>query len=144
LISLATQASCTDSGTILQSLKNTSSPELSSQQVKDVANIMSMYNFSIPSGILTDGSVTVDTALNTYAGIQQEAQNGNFYSFSLVNGQFRMIPPSGGRKAKAARNLCYGNTFQSCDYDDTSASLFFLHSLPGPVLPLEADHASSR
>jgi Concanavalin A-like lectin/glucanases superfamily len=129
LISLATQASCTDSGTILQSLKNTSSPELSSQQVKDVANIMSMYNFSIPSGILTDGSVTVDTALNTYAGIQQEAQNGNFWSFSFDNGQFRVIPPTGGRKAKAARNLCYGNTFQSCDYDDTSVENFTLECL---------------
>jgi hypothetical protein len=129
LTALATQANCTESGTIIQSLKDTSSPDLSSKTVKDVADIMRQYNFSIPDGILTDGKVGMDTALNTYANIQQEAQVGNSWGFTIVNGQLQWTMPSVGRKAKAARNLCYGNPFQSCDYDDTSVEDFSLKCL---------------
>ena len=112
LSALARQASCTDAGTMLQALNDSSNPELSSKQVRDIAGVMRSYNFSIPDSLLQDGNIVVDSALNTYINISKASQNAQI-----------------GRVRKAAGNLCTGTPFHQCDYDDISKENFSLSCL---------------
>ena len=109
---LAQQASCTDSGTILRALNDSSNPSLSSSQVNNVIDVMRSYNFSINDSLITDGKITTDTALNNYINISKAQQNAQQ-----------------GRVRKAASNLCSGTPFQVCDYDDNSQENFSLACL---------------
>ena len=112
LSALARQASCTDAGTMLQALNDSSNPELSSKQVRDIAGVMRSYNFSIPDSLLKDGNIVVDSALSTYVNISKASQNAQI-----------------GRVRKAAGNLCTGTPFHQCDYDDNSKENFTLSCL---------------
>ena len=112
LSALARQASCTDSGTLLQALSDSSNPELSSKQVRDVAGVMRSYSFSIPDSLLQDGNIVVDSALSTYVNISRASQNNPV-----------------GRVRRAAGNLCTGTPFRQCDYDDSSKENFSLQCL---------------
>ena len=112
LSALARQASCTDAGTMLQALNDSSNPELSSKQVRDIAGVMRSYNFSIPDSLLQDGNIVVDSALSTYINISKASQNAQI-----------------GRVRKAAGNLCTGTPFHQCDYDDNSKENFTLSCL---------------
>jgi len=109
---LAQQASCTDSGTILQALNDSSNPSLSSKQIDNIVDVMRSYNFSINDGLLTDGKITTHVALDNYIKISKASQNA-----------------TQGRVRKAASNLCSGTAFQVCDYDDNSQENFSLECL---------------
>jgi len=109
---LAQQASCTDSGTILSALNDSSNPSLSSKQVNNVVGVMRSYNFNINDSIFSDGKVTADVALDNYVKISKASQNA-----------------TQGRVRKAASNLCSGTAFQVCDYDDNSQENFSLTCL---------------
>jgi hypothetical protein len=109
---LAQQASCTDSGTILRALNDSTNPILSSKQVNNVVDVMRSYNFTVNDGLLTDGKITTDVALDNYIKISKAAQNA-----------------TQGRVRKAAGNLCSGSPFQVCDYDDNSQENFSLACL---------------
>jgi hypothetical protein len=109
---LAQQASCTDSGTILRALNDSSNPVLSSKQVNNVVDVMRSYNFTVNEGLLTDGKISTDVALDNYIKISRAAQNA-----------------TQGRVRKAAGNLCSGSPFQVCDYDDNSQENFSLSCL---------------
>ena len=112
LASLAEQASCSDAGTILQALKDSTNPALSSKTVRDVADVMRSYSFNIPDSLFNDGKISVDTALNTYINISKASHSG-----------------SSGRVRKAAGNLCVGEPFKPCDYEDDSKENFNLGCL---------------
>jgi hypothetical protein len=112
LAALSSQAGCNDAGTILQALRSPTSADISSQQVREAAEVMRSFNHSIPQGILADGRIGVDTALNSYIGISQ-----------AVNASPQ------GRVRKAAGNLCYGTPFDACDYDNESKEAFNLDCL---------------
>jgi len=109
---LAQQASCTDSGTILRALNDSTNPILSSKQVNNVVDVMRSYNFTVNDSLLTDGKLTTDVALDNYIKISKAAQNA-----------------TQGRVRKAAGNLCSGSPFQVCDYDDNSQENFSLACL---------------
>jgi len=109
---LAQQASCTDSGTILRALNDSTNPILSSKQVNNVVDVMRSYNFTVNDSLLTDGKLTTDVALDNYIKISRAAQNA-----------------TQGRVRKAAGNLCSGSPFQVCDYDDNSQENFSLSCL---------------
>ena len=109
---LAQQASCSDAGTILQALNDSTNPSLSSKQVNNVVDVMRSYNFSVNDSLLTDGKISTDTALTNYVNIAKASQNSEH-----------------GRVRKAANNLCSGAPFQVCDYDDNSQENFSLGCL---------------
>jgi len=112
LTALAKQAGCTDKGTVLQALEDNSNPQMSSQKVKDVASVLQSYQFSIPTGVLSDGSVSISDALMTY-------WNMSWQSVASPNVRVR----------GAAGNLCYGRNFDPCDYDDSDVAQFPLNCL---------------
>jgi hypothetical protein len=112
LTALAEQASCSDGGTLLQALKDSSNPEISSKQVREVADVMRSYSFSIPDSLLKDGKIVVDTALNTYINISKAAQTA-----------------ASARVRRAAGNLCSGTPFHPCEYEDDSKENFNLRCL---------------
>lgn len=112
LTALAQQASCTDSGTILQALKDSTTTRLSSPQMTDAVDALRAANFTIPQQILDQGNIAVDTALNAYMGISRASQSA----------------PS-GRMRKAASNLCGGGPFEVCDYEDSSVENFKIECL---------------
>jgi len=112
LAALAEQSSCSDAGTILQALKDSTNPALSSKSVRDVADVMRSYSFNIPDSLLNTGKISVDTALNTYMNISKASHSG-----------------SSGRVRKAAGNLCSGTPFKPCDYEDDSKENFNLGCL---------------
>ena len=109
LSAIATQANMTTNGTIQQALLDSTQTSVSSPQGKKLAGIMQNYNFQIPDGILSDGKVTVDTALKTYMNISAASQSA----------------PT-ARVQKAAASLSVGAPFDFCDYDDNSTEDFNL------------------
>jgi hypothetical protein len=112
LTALAQQASCTDSGTILQALKDSTTTRLSSSHMTDAVDALRASNFTIPQQILDQGNIAVDTALDAYMNISRASQSA----------------PS-GRMRKAATNLCTGGPFQVCDYEDGGVENFKLECL---------------
>ena len=112
LTAIAGMANLTDGGTIVQALKDSTSPTTGSVQTANAAKIMQTYNFSIPNGLLSDGSVTVNAALDTYNRISDAS---------------RSSPNS--RVKKAAANLANGAQFDLCDYENSSTENFDLKCL---------------
>ena len=112
LVNIAGMANLTDSGTIVQALYDSSNPNTGSPQTNKAAAVMQMYNFSIPNGLLSDGSVTVNAALDTYTRISKAS-----------------VESSVPRLQKAAANLATGVSFDICDYDNASTEQFDLKCL---------------
>jgi hypothetical protein len=105
-------AGCWDQGTMLQALKDSTVPTIATQDVRDTVDVMRSYSFNLPANLFTDGSVTVNTALNTYATISRAWQTSKNV-----------------RAQKAAGNLCYGVPFSPCDYEENSQENFKLKCL---------------
>ena len=112
LVNIAGMANLTDKGTIVQALRDSANPNTGSSQTNTAAGVMQMYNFSIPNGLLSDGSVTVNAALDTYNRISKASQSSS-------------VP----RVQKAAANLATGASFDICDYDNSSTEEFALKCL---------------
>ena len=112
LTSIAGMANLTDNGTIVQALKDPSNPTMGSTQTASAAKVMQTYNFSIPNGLLTDGSLTVNAALDSYTRISDASRSS-----------------SNPRVRQAAANLANGATFDICDYENTSTENFDLKCL---------------
>jgi hypothetical protein len=112
LTDLAEMAGCSDKGTILQALKDSSVPTIATQGVRDVVDVMRSYSFNLPVNLFSDGGVTVNTALNTYVSISRASQTSK-----------------NGRVQKASGNLCYGSPFSPCDYEENSQENFNLRCL---------------
>ena len=112
LTDLARMGGCWDNGTMLQALKDSTVPTIATQDVRDTVDVMRSYSFNLPANLFTDGSVTVNTALNTYATISKAWQTSKNV-----------------RAQKAAGNLCYGVPFSPCDYEENSQENFKLKCL---------------
>jgi len=113
LTDLAEMAGCQGNGTILQALKDSTVPTIATQEVRDTVDVMQSYNFNIPTNLFTDGSVTVNTALNTFTSIA-----GAYWK-----------PARNERAGRAALNLCYGVPFNPCEYQEESKEKFKLKCL---------------
>jgi hypothetical protein len=112
LTALAKQAGCTDQGTIVQALQDSSNSQYSNEKVKGIASVLQTYNFAIPSGILDAGEVSVSDALNSYWQMSMQ---------STGNPNTRIRGATG--------NLCYGKPFDECNYDDSDMAKFSLTCL---------------
>jgi hypothetical protein len=60
-------------------------------------SVLAARGFQIHPGIINDGKLGINDALNSYGGLRQMANSGN-----------------GSRAAGAAANLCYGTAFNPC------------------------------
>jgi hypothetical protein len=109
LTALAKQAGCTDQGTVVQALQDSTNSTMANQKVRDITSVLQSYNFAIPSGILESGQVSVSEALNSYWQMSMQ---------STGNPNTRIRGATG--------NLCYGKPFDACDYDDTDVTKFSL------------------
>lgn len=112
LTAIAGMANLTDNGTIVQALKDSANPTYGSAQTANAVKVMQTYNFAIPNGLLTDGSVTVNAALDSYTRISDTSRS----SPNL-------------RVKQAAANLANGGQFDICDYENSSTENFDLKCL---------------
>uniref|UniRef100_A0A6C0BIV7 Uncharacterized protein n=1 Tax=viral metagenome TaxID=1070528 RepID=A0A6C0BIV7_9ZZZZ len=112
LTALAKQAGCTDQGTIIQALQDSSNPQYASGKVREITSVLQSYNFAIPSGILDAGQVSIADALMSYGQMSLQ---------STGNPNMRIRGATG--------NLCYGKPFDECTYDDSDMSAFSLTCL---------------
>jgi hypothetical protein len=120
LTEVARMSGLWDGGTILQALRDSSTPDTGSQTVREAAEVLKRYNYSIPDNLLTNGNVTVDTALNTYQSISQA-----FWS----NWWWNPNNTRNSRVANASGNLMWGMEFNPCGYEDSSVEDFKLKCL---------------
>jgi hypothetical protein len=95
---------CNDSGTLSQALM--SGYAGSSSTFNDMYAVLQERNFSIPSGIINDGKLSMADAVSAVSKIKTWTND------------------SDPRISGAARNLCLGNPFDSCSFPDSAAKPF--------------------
>ena len=96
LESLTGWGGCSANGTLAQSLQS-SSYAGSSVPFQSAHSLLQQRGFSLHSGIVQDGQVSVQAALTSIGGLRQQASAGD-----------------GTRATNAAANLCYGTPFDPC------------------------------
>ena len=78
----------------------------SSAAFVDANSVIAERGFMIPSGIILDGRVTAQSAINTVSNIKTWSTDSN------------------PRTASAAKNLCFGTAFDSCGFNATDPRPF--------------------
>lgn len=96
LQSLTPWAGCSANGVLAQSLAGSSYAN-SSTAFQTPYAALQRRGFTLHSGILADGQVSVQAALQSIGGLKQQAAAGD-----------------GSRAAAAAANLCYGTPYDPC------------------------------
>lgn len=96
LQALAPWAGCSPSGTLAQSLGG-SSYAGSSAIFQTPYAALQRRGFTLNSGIVNDGQVSIQAALQSIGGLKQQAASGD-----------------GSRATAAAANLCYGTPYDPC------------------------------
>lgn len=96
LQSLVPWAGCSASGTLAQSLGG-STYAASSTAFQSPYGALQRRGFTLHNGILNDGQLSVQTALQSIGGLKQQAATGD-----------------GSRATNAATNLCYGTPYDPC------------------------------
>jgi hypothetical protein len=97
LESLTTWGGCSTQGVLAQSLSHGSSYAGASAPFQSAHSVLQQRGFSLHSGIVQDGKLSVQAALSSIGGLRQQATTGD-----------------GSRAAHAAANLCYGAPFDPC------------------------------
>lgn len=99
-----TNAQCSTTGTLSQALS--SGYANTSSVFNDMNGVLAERGFTIPSGIVNDGRISVQDAITAVSAIKTAATNAN------------------PRMAGAAKNLCFGSPFDACGFNPTDSKPF--------------------